>query len=372
MPKIPKILHIITTIESGGAENQLLILINEQIKHGHVISCLPLKGLPELDQKLLDIGVDLITAPRGMTFLRQIFYTRKMLRNKSFVIHCHLPRAEVLGFLVKNRDSKLILTRHNSESFFPRIDFRLASMLSRLVVQKADEIVFISNSVLNFCETHKEITSESNKNIVYYGYKRLKNDFEDKELPHIEQIKYWKSSGMKIIGTIARLEKQKDLETFLRAAKLLMKRDRNIRFIIVGKGSLQNELKNLAHNLGLSDLIMFYGRTSASVKLIELFDVFVLSSKYEGFGMVLLEAMDAKVPIVAANNSSIPEVLGNSYPSLFKTGNVNELTDKIEFLLNNSEFKVKILQILQERMKKFSSLRMERQMDEIYEKALAK
>ena len=135
---------------------------------------------------------------------------------------------------------------------------------------------------------------------------------------------------------------------------------------------MQNELRNLAHNLGLSDLIMFYGRTSASVKLIKLFDVFVLSSKYEGFGMVLLEAMDAKVPIVAANNSSIPEVLGNSYPSLFKTGNVNELSDKIEFLLNNSEFKVQILQILQERMKEFSSLRMERYMDEIYEKALAK
>ena len=49
-----------------------------------------------------------------------------------------------------------------------------------------------------------------------------------------------------------------------------------------------------------------------------------------------------------------------------------ELSDKIEFLLNNSEFKVQILQILQERMKEFSSLRMERYMDEIYEKALAK
>jgi CDP-glycerol glycerophosphotransferase len=61
-------------------------------------------------------------------------------------------------------------------------------------------------------------------------------------------------------------------------------------------------------------------------------DVMVLSSNYEGFGLVLLEAMIVSCPIIAANNSAIPEVLGSGYSGLFETGNVLALTNKlIEF-----------------------------------------
>jgi len=62
--------------------------------------------------------------------------------------------------------------------------------------------------------------------------------------------------------------------------------------------------------------------------------VFVLSSNYEGFGLVLLEAMQAKVAILASNNSSIPEVLGNRYLGLFQTGNVEELKLKLIYALD--------------------------------------
>ena len=58
-------------------------------------------------------------------------------------------------------------------------------------------------------------------------------------------------------------------------------------------------------------------------------DLFVLASKYEGFGLVLLEAMSREKPIVAANNSAIPEVLGENYSGLFQTSNQRELTLKL-------------------------------------------
>jgi glycosyltransferase involved in cell wall biosynthesis len=63
-------------------------------------------------------------------------------------------------------------------------------------------------------------------------------------------------------------------------------------------------------------------------------DVFVLSSLYEGFGLVLLEAMDAGVPVIASNNSAIPEVLGNDFPGLARTGDVQDFLEKMSQFVN--------------------------------------
>ena len=161
-------------------------------------------------------------------------------------------------------------------------------------------------------------------------------------LPSIKE-KYKKApgTGMTILS-VGRLVKHKGHENFIRAAHELNKTD-NYNFVIAGNGPEYNRLKKLCADLNMLN--------SASIKrnltdglLHKEFcraDIFALPSLEtlkgtEGFGIVLLEAMAYRLPIVASASGGIPEVLDNGNCGiLVKPGNVDELVNSIRYLSNN-------------------------------------
>jgi len=211
--------------------------------------------------------------------------------------------------------------------------------------------VAISNAVRAFLVENREITSNCDTRVVYYGFPRTpRNSWE---APH---------DNKKIIGTIARLAPQKDIPTLLRAVRNL-KNQTSCELLIVGDGVLKAELTELANQLDLTDTI-WRGRVSDVSAELSRMDVFVLPSLYEGFGLVLLEAMNAGVPIVAARNSAIPEVLGKEYPYLFETGNDLELTEAIIKILSTERDEIAELGF--KRLEYFNISKMLGSLDEIY------
>jgi glycosyltransferase involved in cell wall biosynthesis len=112
------------------------------------------------------------------------------------------------------------------------------------------------------------------------------------------------------------------------------------------------DLRETARNMGIADSVFFLGRSSLIYEFLSGLDVFILTSKYEGFGMVLLEAMDAGVPVVASRNSAIPEVLGEDFPGLCTTGNSKDFYHKIE-RLNDPEYRNRVLAQQQTRLELF-------------------
>jgi len=154
------------------------------------------------------------------------------------------------------------------------------------------------------------------------------------------------------LGTISRLANQKDIPTML-AAFLHYKNQLNTSSLsILGSGPLEIELKETAKNMGVADSVFFLGRSSLIYEFLTGLDVFVLTSKYEGFGMVLLEAMDAGVPVVASRNSAIPEVLGEDFPGLCTTGDSKDFYLKIE-RLNDPEYRIRVLAQQRTRLESF-------------------
>jgi glycosyltransferase involved in cell wall biosynthesis len=95
----------------------------------------------------------------------------------------------------------------------------------------------------------------------------------------------------------------------------------------------------------------------------------VLPSIYEGFGLVLLEAMQANKPILATNNSSIPEVLSKDYAGLFETSNVEKLSDLIRKVLLEDEFAKQLVSSYAIRLENFTPEVMAEKLFRIYEKA---
>ncbi len=135
---------------------------------------------------------------------------------------------------------------------------------------------------------------------------------------------------------------------------------------ILGGGQLESELKNYVLDLNLASNVEFLGRSSKTRDFLLSLDVFILTSLYEGFGLVLLEAMDAGIPIVASRNSAIPEVLGENFPGLCVTGDVNDFISKISALTDDN-YRKSVLEIQERRLKKFSATSMSEKLLLLYD-----
>ena len=134
-----------------------------------------------------------------------------------------------------------------------------------------------------------------------------------------------------IFGTLARLSKEKDLKTLIGASESICIRahSRN-RVNIYGAGPLEAELREMIGELGLEGRVELLGRTMTPEIELSKFDVFVLSSLYEGFGMVLLEAMSLGLPIICSRIPTAIEVLGDSGAAVyFQPGDESDLADKM-------------------------------------------
>ena len=114
-----RIIHIITTIERGGAENAVATLAISQVRAGHNVSVFPLKGRKELLDYLSENGVRVLLGGLNASPLRQVLLLRKLYA-ENVIFHAHLPRAELLTRIALGAGN-YVITRHNAETFFPRL-----------------------------------------------------------------------------------------------------------------------------------------------------------------------------------------------------------------------------------------------------------
>ena len=116
-----------------------------------------------------------------------------------------------------------------------------------------------------------------------------------------------------IVGNVGRLHPDKDQETLLRGfAKALPQLPERSLLVIIGTGKLRQHLGDLAQQLHLEDKVIFAGHVENARAYFKAFDLFVLTSDHEPFGLVLLEAMAARVPIVSTSCGGAGEVVGDT------------------------------------------------------------
>jgi len=339
------IFHVITTIERGGAENAVMTLAIAQAKTGLDVTVVPLKGNPELKNILELNGVHVNLKALNKNTIIQINLLKSFVQDDS-IIHAHLPRAESLCRLAFGQ-GRYFITRHNSEAFFPNAPQFVSRLLSRWVTKDA-KVIAISEAVLRFLNENEEFHSSSLCKVIYYGYEP-RNEISTRRTTD-------RTSDHQVIrlGTISRLTDQKNLALLIRLAFELSSKGFDLETFIVGSGPLERELKLLSASLGMEQKIHFLGRRTEVLQFLSSLDLFLLTSKYEGFGLVLLEAMDAGKPIIASNTSSIPEVLGQNHPGLFDSGSLDSLMEKTLLFLNSPQIRTEALNAQETRLHYFS------------------
>ncbi|MBR9914234.1 MAG: glycosyltransferase family 4 protein, partial [Algicola sp.] len=141
----------------------------------------------------------------------------------------------------------------------------------------------------------------------------------------------------KLIGNIAAFTGFKDHYTWVDTVALLVKKATvKAKYVLVGIGELEEEIKQYVADKGLSEHIIFAGFRKDIPEILPEFDLFMFTSNNEPTGGVLLESYACKVPIVAANAGGIPEVIVDKKTGLLaEVGNPTDFADKVELLMND-------------------------------------
>jgi len=214
------------------------------------------------------------------------------------LVHTHLVHADVYGAVAALATrTPYVSTRHNDDRYLLG-PFR---WVDRAFARKARRLIAISDAVRIFLERaghdpRKLLT-------IHYGLDELPAA-PSQPTPEEAGI----PAGVPLALAVGRLIEQKDHATLLRAFARVRERVPEARLAILGAGPLEGATRKLVSQLGLRDAVTMPGRTETRDWLARA-DVFVHTSRWEGFGIVLLEAMLASLPVVATRITAVPEVV---------------------------------------------------------------
>ena len=243
--------------------------------------------------------------------------------------------------LFYKKNFKIVCTKHLDNNLFDSLfknDFFLANFFTKIVCRKYEKIIAISNAVKKFYLKNKIIENSDKIKVVYYGISLInKNKFKS----NLDLKKKFKLSNKTfLIGTISRLVPQKSLNYLIDSFDIYNKKfNNNSKLIIVGKGFQKKQLKNYAIEKKINDKIIWIDFVEDTDNFISQLNAFALSSKYEGLGQVLLEALRAGTPIVASARGAIPEVIQNDYNGRLAPYNKPKKFKKLFDNLPKSKFK---------------------------------
>ncbi len=159
---------------------------------------------------------------------------------------------------------------------------------------------------------------------------------------------------------------------FLAAAKSLLQRRDNLYFVIVGKGELENELREAAAEMGVAPRVTFLGHVHDVRKVFEQLDVYVLSSTREGLPNTVLEAMAMEVPIVSTDVDGVKEAVTDQEQAvLVPARDAERLALGIERVLDDAALRTRLVHNARRRVEtEFSFARRTRAIEDIYRRVV--
>ena len=330
----------------SGAERHLLILLPVLRQLGvdaHLVLLVEPDRLMD-DMVALakerDIPVQRVIIRRDFD-LSLIWKLVRLFRSASpDVVHTHLIHADLFGLVAAWLAGVpvRISSRHNDDAFRKHWAVR---RLNQTLGWVSSGAIAISDSIREFVIGVEGIRAEKVSR-VYYGMDLLMPDHDQREqarqtLRHELGL----AQDAVVIGTACRLTEQKGLTFALQAIQQVHEQGVAVEFVIAGDGELREALAKEAQQLGIADHIHFLGWRD-DVRNVGLgYDVFVLPSLWEGFGLVLLEVMSLGVPIIASEVSAIPEVVGDA-GILVPPKQADTIAEAVLHLIDNPDLRQQI------------------------------
>ncbi len=306
-----RILHVITTLDVGGAEMHLLAQVRGQCARGHTVRVAYLKGNGTLVQDFLAAGAEQVS-PLGAP---PVALARLVpLLRWAEIAHSHLLKADALtavAALIAGRAGRLLSGKHNDEQVLKR---PLVSRVHGLLGRVPRRTVVLSDHVGRFVERHGRVPLARQVRI-YYGLDP--EPFEAAAADPDARAATRRALGFDdedvVFTCVARFAPQKAHDVLLRAFDAARRSSPSpLKLLLVGDdpfGDGRQRAEALAAELQLGDACVFAGVRRDVPALLAASEVFVMSSLWEGLGLVFLEAMATGMPVLASRVSAVPEVV---------------------------------------------------------------
>lgn len=339
-----KVLHLISSTGLYGAETVILNL-SKQMQQSSFLPIIGMifegkNGLPEIGNVARKLNIETVTFYSSNKFdfvcVRRI---HNYIKNENIeIVHSHGYKPSILSYLpCKLLKKPLIITCH---LWFNVSDSKLKfyHFIETLIMKKTQAVVGVSEKI---CDELIAVGIHPQKVHCIFNGIDLVNY---RKYPISDTERVFAELGIQkddyVIGAIGRLHEQKAFHYLIEAVSCLKLKSIKLKCLIFGEGPLREELEEKSRKLGLSENIKFPGFRDDVLNLLELIDVFVISSVDEGLPMVLLEAMAKKKAIISTPVGAIKSVLTHEKEALlYEVGDVGELAAQIDRLRQNEEMR---------------------------------
>lgn len=327
-----RVMHVLTDRNIGGAGRWLLYYLKYHNRNKFDVKVV-LPSDSQLCERVRELNVPVI----GLAELEDKSFDRKagavltklFREEKPDILHTHAS----MTARVAARRAKvpcIFNTKHCMEG--------AAGSLPKKLVRRAvnrqfsDRIIAVSKAVrrsmIDGGTDPKQIVT------VYNGIEKIPVPTAEEKAALLAS--FGGQAGEKAIGIVARLEEVKDHETFLLGAKELLKKRQDVRFYIIGDGTLREALKKRTEELGISEKVCFTGFLKDVEKMEAALDIAVITSKAEALCLSILESMIAGIPAVGTDSGGVAEVISNGENGyLIPVGDYHALAYKLEELLED-------------------------------------
>jgi glycosyltransferase involved in cell wall biosynthesis len=380
-PRLPKIVHLITRLELGGAQQNTLFCVEHHDRTRFAVGLWAGEGgvldnaaraIGRADVRILPWLVHPIAPVRDVTAVMRL---ASMLRDVD-LLHTHSSKAGILGRAAARIAGLpgIVHTVHgwSFNDVQPAVVRRLYLEAERAAARVTDRIVCVS-----LFDRDRGVASGIG-HASQYRILRSGIDASRYGAPRGARERVRQSLGAApqdvIVGSIANFKPQKGPLDFVEAARCARLRDPRLRFFIAGDGAMRTAVERAIAGADLGGVVHLLGWRDDVPELLAAMDIFLLTSLFEGLPRVVLQAMAASVPVVATDTGGVAEVVVDGETGrLVPPGNAAAAADAIVALSRDAEMRRRFAAAARSRLgDEFDSGRMVCDLEDLYDAVLAR